>query len=268
MEKLVVVDTSEMVAASQLSAVAVRGAGLGPAPSGRPAPGLQERDRLGALRTCALSAGLDEAELLRLARTARRRDLRRRDVLYLLGDPATEIYLVLSGALKLSRLSADGKEVTLTLVGPGELCGEDALVESGPRTASADALVESRLLGIPAPDFEQAMRTCPALALGVTRALVRRLRQAEELVEDLATREVPVRLARLLLRLAERYGAPEDGRIALTLPLAHQDLAHCIGSTRETTTVTLNGFRRRGLIEMAPRHIVIRDLEALRVWVA
>jgi CRP/FNR family transcriptional regulator len=228
------------------------------------ATGPEELERFRALRGTPILAGLGDPQVLALARAARRRDLKRRQALFFAGDPADQVYVVLGGALKVSRVSADGHEVTLTIVGPGELCGELALVEPGPRATVAEALQDARVLAIPVAEFNRVMGGSADLAAGVARRIGRRLREAEELVEDLASREVPARLARLLLRLAEQYGAPSNGTVALALPLAHQDLAHCIGSTRETTTIVLNDFRRRGLIEMAPRRIVIKSLGDLR----
>jgi len=263
-----------MLSQAELAPVKMRPGGNGKGPSADPirgavvarevlAIGPEEQARFRALRRTPVLAGLGDPEVLALAKAARRRELKRRQALFFAGDPADQVYIILDGALKVSRVSADGHEVTLTIIGPGELCGELALIEPGLRATVAEALQDAQVLGIPVAEFNRAMRGSPDLAARVAHRIAQRLREVEELVEDLASREVPARLARLLLRLAEQYGAPSNGAVALALPLAHQDLAHCIGSTRETTTITLNTFRRLGLIEMAPCRIIIKNLHGL-----
>jgi len=111
--------------------------------------------------------------------------------------------------------------------------------------------------------FEDIIRHVPDVALHVIEVLARRLRAAEQEIEDLALRDVPARLASLLLRLAEGYGEDDDRGIRLSFRLTHEDLAHMIGSTRETVTMIMNRFRDADLVRVDRRVLIIPDRERL-----
>ncbi|MBI2369757.1 MAG: Crp/Fnr family transcriptional regulator [Deltaproteobacteria bacterium] len=152
---------------------------------------------------------------------------------------------------------------TLAILKPGEVFGELALADEGPRQSAAEALDDVYLCAIKKEDFERILRHHPDLALRISKLMGFRLRSIESRVEELVFRSVPARLARLLLRLAEEFGQLTPEGTAVGISLSHRELAALIGSTRETTTLVLNDFRRRGIIVVQGRRIVIRDPEAL-----
>jgi CRP/FNR family transcriptional regulator len=174
------------------------------------------------------------------------------------GPQADAILFVKAGRIKISTYSADGKEQILALLARGDLFGE--LVHTGlPAPAHAKALDHAVVCSIERALFEDIVRNAPDVALKVIQAVARRLRAAEQEIEDLALRDVPARLASLLLRLAEGYGEEDERGIRLSFRLTHQDLAHMIGSTRETVTMIMSRFRDGGLIGVERRTLIVLD---------
>ncbi|MBI3075740.1 MAG: Crp/Fnr family transcriptional regulator [Deltaproteobacteria bacterium] len=219
--------------------------------------------KLWYLRRINLFQDLPEAALGEIASLAREETIPRNKVIYFPDEPSNEIFLLKEGRVKLYRLSEDGREVTLAILKPGEVFGELALADEGPRQSAAEALDDVYLCAIKKEDFERILRHHPDLALRISKLMGFRLRSIESRVEELVFRSVPARLARLLLRLAEEFGQLTPEGTAVGISLSHRELAALIGSTRETTTLVLNDFRRRGIIVVQGRRIVIRDPEAL-----
>ncbi len=223
--------------------------------SGRP-------DKVWYLRQTRLFDRLSEPDLRRLAQLSEMQEYSRGDVI-LDSEPRSDvIHLVKDGRVKISAYSPDGKEQVLALLDRGDLFGELAPAES-PVPTRVEALDRAVVCTVQRTLFEDIIRSAPDVALKVIRALARRLRAAEQEIEDLALRDVPGRLASLLLRLAEEYGERHDRGIRLSFRLIHQDLAHMIGSTRETVTTIMNRFRDDGLITVEQRTLIILDRERL-----
>ncbi len=206
---------------------------------------------------------LSEPDLRRLAEMTQMHEYPRGQVITGPDADPDLIYLVKSGRVKISTYSPDGKEQILALLERGDLFGELA-----PDEMSAQAHVEAFdaciVCTVQRTLFEDIIRNAPEVALRVIRVLARRLRTAEQEIEDLALRDVPGRLSALLLRLAEEYGERHDRGIRLSLRLTHQDLANMVGSTRETITALINRFRDEGLLMVEHRILVILDRDRLR----
>jgi CRP/FNR family cyclic AMP-dependent transcriptional regulator len=194
-----------------------------------------------------------------------RRRVRRSEVIYALGTPGDAAFLLRRGLVKVSRLSTDGREITLCLYYPGDLFGEEAMVNGATRICQAQALEECSLLSLPAPLLQRLTREEGALALALARLMGHRREEVENQVEDLAFRDVGGRLARLLITLADRQGTVmDDGRTLLNTRLTHQELANCVGTTRETLTLTIDRFKADGWIRFEGRMIAICEPQALR----
>ena len=189
----------------------------------------------------------------------------KKDLIYLPGDVSDQVYMLKEGRVKISKLSEDGREITLVILEPGEIFGESALIDDKEtRSTVAEALENAYLCVISRKDFEEFINKKPELALSVTKLMGFRRRQIENMLEDLVFRGVHERLAILLLRLAERHGKEVDGKNLINISLTHYDYANLIGSTRETTTACLNDFKREGLIEFQKRKVVIIDEKGLK----
>jgi len=222
-----------------------------------------EEERLWYLQRINIFADMTPEEMRRLAERTIMRTYARGGVIARPDDPPETIYLIKEGRVKLSRYSAAGREQILALLERGDIFGERALVGAA-EALHCEALEDTLICVLRREDFEDLVRSKPALALRVMKVLAGRLRQVEEAVENLAFRDVPGRLAATLARLAGAYGEPHDGGRRLALRLTHQDLASMIGATRETVTTVLNRFRDDGLIAVEGRRIVIKDLGRLQ----
>ncbi len=220
-------------------------------------------DKVWYLQHIDAFAGVGESEMQQIARRSTMREFTRGRVILHPGEVQEMVYLIKEGRVKVSRYSPEGREQILALLEPGDLVGELAPVrETEP--VRVEAFEDTLICELSRRDFVALLRRQPEVMLRVMRLLAARLRVAEEEIADLVFRDVPGRLAALLLRLAEAYGERVGGKLRLTLRLTHQDIASMIGATRETVTSTLGRFRGARLIVTEQRSIVICDLEGLR----
>lgn len=224
---------------------------------------LNRPDKLWYLRQTGLFDRLGEPELQRIAELSRMREFPRGALILGPDSDPDLIYLVKAGRVKISTFSPQGKEQILALLERGDVFGELAPVEA-PAPAHVEAFDHAVVCTLHRTLFEEILRHTPEVGVRVIRALARRLRAAEQEIEDLALRSVPARLAALLLRLAEEYGEPQSQGTRLSLRLTHQDLAHMVGSTRETVTALIGRFRDEGLITVDHRVLVILERDRLR----
>lgn len=208
------------------------------------------------------------AHVLAFAPLARLKRVKKRQFLYLPGDPSEAVFLVHAGRIKISSSTRLGREVTLSILQPGELFGEVEALDGTPRETAAEALEDATLGVIPREDFARHLRTHPDLALELSKLIGARLRALQSRVQDLVFRDVPERLAHLLLELApgDAGSAPSPGR--LPGPLTHQEMANLVGCARETVTTILGHFREQGLIRMEGRSILLRNRDGLARLVA
>jgi CRP/FNR family cyclic AMP-dependent transcriptional regulator len=211
-----------------------------------------------------LLLALSEAAQRTLREVALRRRVRRSEVIYSPGQPVEAAYLIRRGRVKVSRLSSDGREITLCLCHSGDFFGEEALVSETPRACQAQALDECTLFALPCPLLQRLMREEAPFAIALARLMGERREQVEDQVEDLAFRDVGGRLARLLISLASQQGISQaDGHTLVNSRLTHQELANCVGTTRETLTLTIDRFKADGWIRLEGRMIAICQPDAL-----
>jgi CRP/FNR family transcriptional regulator len=177
------------------------------------------------------------------------------------GDPSRLIYFLKRGTVRLARLTEDGREVTVALLGPGDLFGEETLFENGPRTTVAIALDEVLVCMVRADDLFAMISSDPALALGVARILSERVGELQTTMEDLAYAKIGERLMHLFRRLADEHGVREPRGTRLAIRLTHADLASLVGSTRETVSAEIATLTRTGRIIADGRTIILPDSE-------
>lgn len=182
-------------------------------------------------------------------------------------QPGEVAYVVLDGTLKVSVVQADGRELALAILGPGELVGELALADRGGRSADVVALEPATLFWLDRTQFGQLRREIPALTENLLTLLARRLRLANAQLQAIATLDVHGRVARQLLALADAYGEPAIGGVRIPLRLTQGDLANLVGATRVRVNEVLVGFKRRRALSVDPRHrITIHDRDALAAY--
>jgi CRP/FNR family cyclic AMP-dependent transcriptional regulator len=202
-----------------------------------------------------LFASFPEEPLRLLATVVTRRSATRGSIIMAAGDPTDSLYIVLSGRLKVMMSDADGKEVILTLIGPGEFFGEMGLIDDSPRSASVVAIEPCELLAITRRDFKKCLAENFDMSMAVMRGLVRRLREADRKIGSLALLDVYGRVARLLLDMSETV----DGQKMVTKRLPKQDIAKMIGASREMVSRVMKDLQISGFIEMRGSTIVLRD---------
>ena len=210
-------------------------------------------------------AALPEETLKRLERIAEQRQYRRRQIVHFADQPGDYVYLLCSGRVKIARVSERGRELTLYLLEDGAIFGETGLLgASEPYELVAETLEDSLIAVFRRADILAALEQSLAATRELLKLVGARRIQAENQVADLVFLEVPKRLAKLLLRLYESQGG-RSGRVGQTLrgKMTHQELANVIGSTRETTTLILNDFKRQGLIDFLGRKILITNRPGL-----
>lgn len=216
------------------------------------------------LKKVSLLAELGPDVLARLAERIELREIRRREVIYLPGDPGDSVYFVNGGRVKVSKVTRDGKALTLNYCGPGEIFGETCLVDGSPRAEMAEAMENSMVTQVERSDYERLLADNARLGLHMTKLLAARRRDLENKLETLVFRDVTSKLAELLLELADEYGVEDSRGTLVALKITHQELANLIGSTRETVSLTLSQFKRKNLICTEGRKVIISDAESLR----
>ena len=216
------------------------------------------------LRKVPLLADLGPDAIARMAERVELREARRRDVIYLPGDPGRSLFFVHGGRVKVSKVTRDGKSLTLAYHGPAELFGDSCLLDGGPRTEMAEAVENAMLTQIERGDFERLLANHAHLGAQMTKLMVIRRRELETKVEALVFRDVTSKLAELLLKLGNEYGVDDARGTMVALKITHQELANLIGSTRETVSLTLSTFKRKKYICTEGRKVIISDAEGLR----
>ena len=211
------------------------------------------------LRRVPLFESLSEADLQSFAELVRERSYPRGSVIVFEEDPGDALYVVAAGQVKVVLVAEDGREVILSVLGPGSFFGEMAILDEGPRSAHVIAMEESNLLILRRDDFHARLRAMPEVAISLLKEISRRLRRADEKIGSLVLLDVNGRLAHLLLRLAD-----EERGDQITRRLTHHTIAQMIGSSRETVSRAMRGLVGRNVIEVTRTAILLRDRGALR----
>ena len=190
--------------------------------------------------------------------------LRRGEVLFNEGDSGDRLYILLTGKVKLGHTSVDGRENLLAVLGPGEVVGELTLFDPGPRSTTATAVATTELLALEHNQLMGFIDSHPTLAKDMLRALAVRLRRTSIALADLVFSDVPGRVAKALLDLAERFGAPTEDGIHVPHDLTQEELAQLVGASRETINKSLAEFVSRGWIRLEGRAVTLIDVERLK----
>jgi CRP-like cAMP-binding protein len=215
-----------------------------------------------------LFAGITEEELRRITPRLGRITLPTGAVLMSAEQRGEVAYVILTGTLRVLLADADGVEITLALLGPGEIVGEMALIDDDVRSATVVASEPVALLAFDRATFEYCRIHVPRLFDNLIRILARRLRHTNAQLFAVATLGVPGRVARQLLILAEEYGRPHPTGVLIDLRLTQDDLAHFVAASRVRVNQAIGEFRRLRIISVAAQHrFVIDDVDELGTWV-
>jgi len=185
----------------------------------------------------------------------------KRSLVFDQGDPTRLVYLVKRGKVRIARLTPDGKEVTVAVLGAGDIFGEETLFEQELRTTVAVCMEESLLCTAKADDLFALLSRDPQLALNVAKILSERLDEAASTMEDLAYARVADRIMHLFGRLLGEHGRETADGFVLDVRLTHADIASLIGSTRETVSLELSNLSKAGRLKLDGRVITIPKSE-------
>ncbi len=214
------------------------------------------------LQGSPLFRGLPPEALERIAGLAVQRKFRSGEIVFNRGDPGDALYAVVSGKIRISAGAADGREMSLNIMEPGDTFGEIALLDGGSRTASATATVDSELVSIRRDHFLGLVEREPRVALELLRLCGERLRWTSGLVEDAALLDAPARLAKRLLSLGKLHG--QRSKAGFTLRISQEDLATFLGVSRQVVNQYLQGWKARGWVELGRGSITVLDEAAIR----
>ena len=227
---------------------------------------MAEQTKLWYLKNVNLFHGMSESQMRMVEERTVMREIRRKEMLYLPGDAGDRVYLLKKGVVKISSLTEDAREIILALLRPGEVFGEEAVLDESPRDHMAEAYEDALICVIPKNEFMAMLSAHPDMAFKVTKLIGFRLKTFRNRVEGLLFKGAPARLAHTLLDLARDHGVKDSFGILLPLRLSQQDLANLIGVTRESVNLALTDFKSRGLVEADGRSLRLlkpEDLKAL-----
>jgi CRP-like cAMP-binding protein len=213
------------------------------------------RETLESLRTIPLFADVGDEGLQSISDLLIERRMPKHHTIVEEGLPGDYMYVIREGQVKVTKLSGDGREKILELLGPGDFFGEMSLLDNAERSASVKSLTETRILALARNDFLKELRRNPDLAMAVIQELTRRVRTMDEQASALSFQRVKERTQGLLRRLAKEAPEP-DGRRA-TPALTHQQIADMIGTSRETVTRVVKRLKAQGWLEQRGKRYVV-----------
>lgn len=184
-------------------------------------------------------------------------------VIFAQGEPGDRLYIIESGKVKLGNTSPDGRENLLSICGPSEMFGHLSLFDPGPRASTATTITEVRAVTVGRAVLRKRITAQPELADHMLRCLARRVRRTNSTLADLIFVDVPGRVAKALLLLAQRFGTTESGLLRVNHDLTQEELAQLIGASRETVNKTLADFTQRGWLHVEGKSVLILDPQRL-----
>lgn len=216
-----------------------------------------------ALKSVPFFANLNESEISSLASKLIIRRFSPNQIIFHLGDPAGLLYIISTGKVKISHSTAEGQEAVLAILGAGDFFGELALLDDSPRSASAETLEDTKTLTLHRDEFLNYLDNNPAFARHVLNVLARRIRHLNNQISDIFFLDLPARLARTLVLLADQHGRKTAGGTTIELALTQTDLAEMTGATRVSINKAIGRFRRANWVRIDGREVTILNRQAL-----
>lgn len=218
----------------------------------------QVDSRLRLLGQVSLFQGLPLADLAKVHELARTRHLESDAFFFQQDDPATILYVLIEGQVKLSKLTPEGNQVLMRFIQPGDMFGGISIFGDATYPVSAQAVGECVVLTWDSDTLARTMEAHPRMALNAMRHLAGRVQELQQRNLELATERVERRIAHALLRLARASGRPVEGGVLIDLPLSRQDLAEMTGTTLYTVSRTLSGWQQQGIVDVGRERVLIR----------
>ncbi len=215
------------------------------------------------IRKAPLFTALDDAASASLLANMGSVKISKGTILFAEGDGGDQLYVIAEGKLKLGTSSGDGRENLLSILGPGEMFGELSLFDPGPRTSTATAVTDAKLLSLGQEKLLPWLAENPKVSLQLLASLAQRLRRTNEAVGDLVFSDVPGRVAKALIDLGERFGKKTEEGLFVHHDLTQEELAQLVGASRETVNKALADFAGRNWLKLDGRAVLITDFERI-----
>ncbi|WP_018180229.1 Crp/Fnr family transcriptional regulator [Jongsikchunia kroppenstedtii] len=215
------------------------------------------------LARAGIFQGVEPTAAAALAKDLQPVEFPRGHVVFNEGEPGDRLYIILSGKVKVGRRSPDGRENLQMIMGPSDMFGELSVFDPGPRISSATTVTEVRAVSMDRDALRSWIADRPQIAEQLLRVLARRLRRTNNNLADLIFTDVPGRVAKQLLQLAQRFGTQEAGAVRVTHDLTQEEIAQLVGASRETVNKALADFAQRGWLRLEGKSVLIADSERL-----
>ena len=216
------------------------------------------------LKNLPLFGELDDGELKAIWGHVHTRTYKKGNIILFEEDPGDSLFIINEGRVKITRLSEEGKEVILSILGEGEFFGEMSLLDGESRSANVIALSDSEVFILKREDFLKIVKTNPQIAISLLEELARRIRKSDQQIEYLSLADAESRVAITLLRIAEETGTFKMGQVTIEELPMQQDMANMSGTSRETISRVLGDFKDKEYIDKKGKKLIILDYEKFR----
>lgn len=207
------------------------------------------------LRHLPIFSRLPEDQLAKVARVARYRRVPRSTPIVHAGDPTDALYVLVNGSIKVMNTNEEGREVILSILGPGEFFGEMGMIDGSPRSATVVSIEACEVITIAKEDFGKVLAENYEIALHIMKSLVQRLREADRKIENLALLDVYGRVGKLLLEFSEL----REGQRVVTRKLTKQDIAKMVGASREMVSRVMKDLENQGYFRTEGSTLIINE---------
>ena len=215
------------------------------------------------LARAGIFQGIDPTAVEALSSALEPVEFPRAHVIFAEGEPGDRLYIIVSGKVKIGRRSGDGRENLLAVFGPSDMFGELSIFDPGPRTSTATTVTEVRAVTMDRSALHEWIGKRPEIADQLLRVIARRLRRTNNMLADLIFTDVPGRVAKALLQLAQRFGSQEAGMLRVTHDLTQEEIAQLVGASRETVNKALADFAHRGWLRLEGKSVLILEPDRL-----
>ena len=216
------------------------------------------------LKSVVLFRNMPPKMLLELSKRLRFVNYRGQTDIFHAGDEGATMYIILRGAIKIFVPAIDGREVVLAVHRAGDLFGEMALLDAEPRSASASTMEDTEMATLNRTDFHEVLERHPEAQRAIIEVLVERLRATNQSIQDAYLLDVPGRLARRLMLIADEHGNDTERGRDIGLRVSQQELANMIGASRVAVNKQLQAWRQRGIVDVTRQRVVILKPAALQ----
>ena len=214
-------------------------------------------DKLSLLESVPIFSDLSKSDLTKISDRMTQRTFTKNQMILLEDDLGQTFFVISKGSVKITRLSDDGREVILAMLGEADFFGEMSLLDGDGRSANVVALESSEVLTLARNEFLDILEKYPKISICLLEELTHRLRKSDQQIESLSLSDVEQRIGITLIRLAEELGTIKQGSVTITNLPFQQDIANMAGTSRETVSRTFKLLEEKGLLSRQGRHLVI-----------